>query len=131
MNRLKNTFIAMSVFSILFGCSQSKAIEGGLYYNQNKDGTYSVLKILKIDDRGVHVKLYSNQYPTPPTNVDEETLYMAGINSKPNETLGMEHLPLSNKSYQNLKATLFQQSTVKDEDLEGYKMWLSDKGGYF
>ena len=121
----------MSVLSILFGCSQSKLVDGGLYCIQNKDGSYSVLKILKLNRQGVHVSVYSNQYSTPPIKVDEATLYMAGVNSKPDETMGMGHVPLSNKSFQNWKATFLQQSTVKNEELEGYKMWLDDKGGYF
>jgi hypothetical protein len=124
-------FLAMSLLSILFGCSRSKLVVGGLYYTQNENASYSVLKILKLDDQGVHVRLYSNQFASPPTRVDESTLYMAGVDHKPNETLGMGHAPLSRKSFAGWKATFFQQSTVKDEELEGYKMWVEAKGGYF
>ena len=130
-NHLTITFLAMSLLSILFGCSRSKLVEGGLYYTQNENASYSVLKILKLDDQGVHVRLYSNQFSSPPTKVDESALYMAGVDHKPNETLGMGHVPLSKKSFAGWKATFFQQSTVKDEELEGYKMWLEAKGGYF
>jgi hypothetical protein len=89
------------------------------------------MKILKLDENGVHVRLYSNQYQTPPVKVDESSLFMAGVDHKPNETLGMGHLPLSKKSFEGWNATFFQQSNVKDEELEGYKMWLEGKGGYF
>jgi hypothetical protein len=127
------TLIAMSLLSFLLGCSQSgpKLVEGGLYYTQNENGSYSVLKILKLDDGGVHVRLYSNQFSTPPAKVDESILYMVGVDRKPNETLGMGHAPISKQSFVGWKAVLFQQSAVKDDELEGYKMWLEAKGGYF
>ena len=121
----------MGLLSILFGCSRSKLSEGGLYYTPTENGAYSVLKILKLDEQGVHVRLYSNQFSTPPNKVDESTLFMAGVDRKPNETLGMGHAPLSKKSFEGWKATFFQQSAVKEEELEGYKMWLEAKGGYF
>ena len=131
MNRLKTAFITVSLFSVIFGCSQSKPVEGGLYYIKNENGSYSVLKILKLDEQGVHVRLYSNQYSKQPVKVDETSLYMAGVDRKPSETLGMGHAPLSKKSFEGWKATFFQQSTVKPEELDGYNMWLEAKGGYF
>lgn len=124
----------MSLLSFLFGCSPSKQaelMEGGLYYTQKENGSYSVLKILKVENRGVHVRLYSNQFDAPPSKVDESALYMVGVDHKPNETLGMGHAPLSRKSFESWKATFFQQSAVKDDELDGYKMWLEAKGGYF
>ncbi len=127
------TLLTMGLLSFLLSCSQSgsKLVEGGLYYTQNENGSFSVMKILKLDDGGVHLRLYSNQFSTPPANVDESTLYMAGVDRKPNETLGMGHAPISKRSFEGWKAVFFQQSTVKDEELEGYKMWLEAKGGYF
>jgi hypothetical protein len=132
-SHITTAILAMSFLSFLLGCSPSKQaelMEGGLYYTQ-KGGSYSVLKILKVDDWGVHVRLYSNQFDAPPSKVDESVLYMAGVDHKPTETLGMGHLPLSKKSFDGWNATFFQQSTVKDEELEGYKTWLEAKGGYF
>jgi hypothetical protein len=130
-NRITIAILTMSLLSILFGCSRTKLSEGGLYYTKTENGAYSVLKILKLDEQGVHVRLYSNQFPSPPSKVDEATLFMAGVDHKPNETLGMGHAPLSKKSFEGWKATFFQQSTVKEEELEGYKMWAEAKGGYF
>lgn len=125
--------VTMSFLGFLLGCSQSgsKLVEGGLYYIQNQNGSYSVLKILKVDDGGVHVRLYSNQFSTPPTKVDESRLYMAGVDRKPDETLGMGHAPISKRSFAGWKAVFFQESVVKDDELEEYKMWLDAKGGYF
>lgn len=121
----------MGLLSFLAGCSNSNPIEGGLYYTPSDKGGYSILKILKIDDQGVHVRIYSNKYIEPPKKIDESTLYMAGRDRKPEESLGMGHLPISKKNFNGWKAKFIQQSTVKDEELDGYKMWLDAEGGYF
>lgn len=123
--------IFMGLLSFLAGCSRPQLVEGGIYYTPGEKGGYSVLKILKLDDRGVHVRLFSNQFSEPPKKIDESALYMAGMNRKPGETLGMGHAPVSKQSFVGWKATFVQQSTVKEEELEGYKMWLEGKGGYF
>jgi len=123
--------IIMGLLASLFGCSRPNWVEGGLYCTRNENGSYSVLKILKIDDGGFHVRLYSNQFSKPPQKVDESTLYMAGMDRKPNERLGMGHYPVSKKSFLGWGATFVQQSAVSAEELDGYKMWLDAKGGYF
>jgi len=123
--------IIMCFLTFLTGCSRAKLVEGGIYCTPGEKGGYSAFKILKLDDYGVHVRLYSNQFSEPPKKIDESTLYMAGINRKPSETLGMGHAPVSKKSFEGWKATFVQQSTVKEGELEGYKMWLEGKGGYF
>lgn len=123
--------ILMGFISFLVGCSRAKLIEGGIYYMAGEKGGYSALKILKLDDRGVHVRLYSNHFSEPPRKIDEITLYMAGMDRKPEETLGMGHAPVSKQSFEGWKAAFVQQSTVKEEELESYKMWFEEKGGYF
>lgn len=55
--------------------SDKVAIEGGLYSTQNEEGTFSIMKVLKVDDGGVHVRLYSNTFAARPTAVAESTLY--------------------------------------------------------
>ena len=105
--------------------------EGGIYYARNDDGTFSVLKILKLDDGGVHLRQYSNVWPAPPVSVDEATLYMAGMDRKPDEKLGMGHMPVSTKNFAGWNTKFVQQSSVSEQELEGYKMWLEANGGYF
>ena len=129
--RIAFIIVIMGLFASLFGCSRPGLVEGGLYYTRKENGSYFVLKILKTDELGVHVRLYSNQFSEPPKRIDESTLYMAGIDRKPNEALGMGHAPLSRKSFEGWKATFFQKSTVNAAELDGYKMWLEAKGGYF
>jgi hypothetical protein len=56
---------------------------------------------------------------------------MAGQDRKPDEGLGMGHVPLSKKTFLAWNARFFQQSTVTEAELEGYKIWLEAQGGYF
>jgi hypothetical protein len=72
---VRHIFMA-GLFTAVCACSPSKWIEGGLYSTPNENGSYAILKILKIDDAGVHVRLYSNQYPQHPADVDETKLYI-------------------------------------------------------
>lgn len=84
-----------------------------------------------MDNHGVHVRIYSNVYPTPPAQIDESTLYMAGLDKREDEPLGMGHLPIFNETFSSWGAEFVQQSSVAAEELEGYQMWLEVEGGYF
>lgn len=131
-NKVKLLLIVfMGLLSFLTGCSRAKLVEGGLYATPGEKGGYSVFKILKLDDRGVHVRLFSNHFSARPKIVDESTLYLAGMDRKSGESLGMGHAPISNRSFADWQVTFVQQSTVKEEELAGYKMWLEANGGYF
>jgi hypothetical protein len=121
----------MGLFSFLTGFSRPEPVTGGIYYTQTEEGDYSVLKILKLDDHGVHVRLYSNRFVAPPQEVNEGMLYMAGMDRKPGESPGMGHIPVSKKGFQGWSAIFVQQSTVNEEELEGYQIWLDARGGYF
>lgn len=123
--------LIMGFLTFFFGCSRQQLVEGGIYCTPGENGGFSVLKILKLDDGGVHVRLYSNHFVAPPTKIDESTLCMAGMNRKPGEQMGMGHAPISKRSFAGWKAVYIQQSSVKKEELEGYAMWLEAKGGYF
>jgi hypothetical protein len=105
--------------------------EGGVYSVKEEDGTYGAIKILKIDDQGVHIRQYSNQFLERPASVDSSTLYMAGIHRKPNEKLGLGHTPISNESFANWQIQLIHVEPTTDEELEGYEYWKEENGGYF
>ena len=126
------------LFAVLFGTAVATSsavagqwLEGGLYVTAQESGGFVPLKILKVDDHGVHVRIYSNVYPEPPAHIDESTLYMAGVDKREDEPLGMGHLPVSNETFSGWGASFVQQSSVSVEELEGYQMWQEAEGGYF
>ena len=116
----------------VFACRAEPAyVEGGLYSVPQENGKYIVVKILKADRGGVHVRSYSNLFDQRPRDVDESKLYMAGIDHKPSEALGMGHLPVARESFRHWDARLIKVVRVRDEELEGYRMWVDAKGSYF
>ena len=127
------TFVMALLLSALTGCtSKTKGLkEGGFYSIKNDNGTYSVLKLLKVENAGVHVRIYSNQFDEVPTKVDETTLVMVGLNHKKTETLGIADQPMAGETFENLHATFVQQSTVSAAELEGYNTWKVANGKYF
>jgi len=127
------TFVMALVLSALTGCSSKTAglKEGGIYAIKNANGSYSVLKLLKVESKGVHVRIYSNQFDALPTKVDETTLVMVGLNHKPTETLGVADQPMAGETFGTLQATFVQQSTVSASELEGYETWKKANGQYF
>ena len=103
----------MTVLSRLCGrrgdkWTEPRWVAGGLYWTQNDNGSYSVLKILDVSPNGVQVCLYSDQWRTPPTEVNERLLHIVSANKSPHETLGIGHAALSNRSFEAWKATFFQ-----------------------
>ena len=127
-------FVAALLVSALTGCSPSKTgglKEGGIYAFKNDNGSYSVLKLLKVESDGVHAKIYSNQFDAPPTQVDESKLIIVGLQHKENETLGVTDAPIKGEIFQNYKATFVQQGTVTPQELEGYNQWKKAGGKYF
>lgn len=130
---MKLMLIVKGVCSLLIRRIGMRVIEGGLYSTSTpaENGGYRVLKILKVDHKGVHVRFYSNQFDQAPVKIDENTLYMVGADRKPNEALGVGHLPISKMKFATWGVRFVQQSTVTEDELDGYRMWLADKGGYF
>ena len=123
--------LVSAAFLMLTACAQSNWKEGGLYSVEGDNGGFSMVKILKLDSAGVHIRAYSNRFSKRPTDIDVSTLYMAGINRKPDEELGMGHLPLSRESFSGWRPELIRVVPVEPTELEGYEIWKEAKGGYF
>jgi hypothetical protein len=128
---MKLMFTGINALFSLISCHSNQVIEGGLYYTPGENGGYAVLKVLKVDPKGVHVRIYSNRYDQAPAKIDESTLYMASLDQKPDEEPGMGHAPLSKRTFKAWNVKFIQQSTVTEAELEGYRIWLEAKGGYF
>jgi hypothetical protein len=106
-------------------------IEGGLYAMKAGGGEgYRVLKILKIDEKGVHIRLYGKRLAAIPTRIDESSLYVNGPEGGQEGRAGVGHLAVSKSSFSEWDVRFIQQSSVSAQELEGYRVWLADKGGY-
>ena len=98
---------------------------GGLYSVDDGDGTFSVVKILVLDDSAVHIAIYVNKFPTRPTTIDPSALTFGSIDDEnvEDEGIGMMHLPLSREVFERDRPVFISQTSVTAEELEGYNMW--------
>lgn len=132
------TILSGKVFAALFGPAGATSpvvacrwLAGGLYVAPHESGGFVPLKILALDNHGVHVRIYSNVYPAPPARIDEPALYMAGVDKRQDEPLGVGHLPISRDSFSGWGVRFVQQSLLVAEELQGYRVWLDAEGGCF
>jgi len=107
----------------------SKSIQvGGLYATQDKDGSWRVMKVLAVDDFAVHLRSYANKFPEQPKDVDPAKLSLGGL--KDPAGFGIGHFPLAKEGFFKDNPVLIKVGPVKDEELEGYKLYLEAmKGG--
>ncbi|MEC7118600.1 MAG: hypothetical protein VXW65_01685 [Pseudomonadota bacterium] len=104
--------------------------EGSLYVVPQESRQLKVLKVLKLDSHGAHIRMYSNLLDDFPDEIDQTMLWIAGRDDLGAE-LGMGHLPIS---YQTLSAwglRRIQHGHVSEDELEGYHVWQEAEGGYF
>ena len=121
--------VAVVLLNLACVMKHSELKVGGLYSVDDGKGNYRVAKLLALDDSAVHIRLYKNKYPSRPQTVDSSTLSLGAIHDK--DGFGMGHLPLSRKAFADWQPVFIFQSSVTDEELEGYKMWKENHGGVF
>jgi hypothetical protein len=101
----------------------NKSIEvGGLYVTKNKDGSWRVMKVLVIDEKAVHLRSYANKFPEQPKDIDPATLTVGHINDPGG--FGIGHFPLSKEGFFEDDPVLIKVVPVKEEELDGYKLYL-------
>jgi hypothetical protein len=88
---------------------------GGIYISKNKDSTYSATKIIAMDDFAVHIRIYQNKFKTRPSQLSSDTLKVL-----------IGHAPLDKNGFLSDKPELITVETVKDAELEGYKIYLEE-----
>ena len=103
----------------------------GSYFSiANEESGYSIAKILTTDFSGVHISLYSNHYQKRPEKVIPEDLVINSMNDITNRP-GAFHIPLLYESFEDWEPEFIMNGTVSEGELEGYKIWKEEKGGYF
>ena len=131
--------------------SRQRPLEPGAYYAVRYDETcYKVLKVLAVDEAqgkpyGVHIRLYGRRFEQPPAKVgNPEDLDMsAKMPSGESPTIGamlaaldpaemtMGHLPYTYEAFLHMEPVFIQSGTVEEAELEGYRIWKADSGGYW
>jgi hypothetical protein len=86
---------------------------GGLYISKDKDGMYSISKILVIEVEGVHVRMYSDKFKTKPSAISSDSLHVL-----------IGHAPMRKEGFLLDKPELLKVEPVAGAELEGYEMYL-------
>lgn len=138
MHYLRFAIICFTTLMAVCGCSKEgsapvakddKSIQvGGLYATQGKDGSWRVMKVLAVDEHAVHLRSYANKFPEQPKDVDPAKLTLGGL--KDPAGFGIGHFPLAKEGFFNDNPVLIKVVPVKEDELEGYKLYLEAmKGG--
>lgn len=120
--KMKNISKLLSIVGVfvMIGCSstgsENKAndlVIGGLYISQNEDGSFGVSKILALDEFAVHVRMYSDEFETKPSDLNSTDL-----------TFLIGHAPMAKEGFLLDKPELLKVEKVSEEELEGYNYYL-------
>jgi len=108
--------------------------DGGTYaageiYSIEDEKGFKIAKVLTVDEKAVHVRLYKNVFPQRPTQVDPKSLTLGKADDPDGFSIG--HLPLSKSLFASWHPVLIMRTTVSEEELEGYREWKKAGGGVF
>lgn len=101
-------------------------IEGALYIT-GVTGPFEILKVLKVEPGIVHIRIYKNKFDQVPGKIDLGSLMLGTIHDK--DGFGVGHLPLSDQEFSSWKPRFLQSALVLPEELDGYEIWKTSKGG--
>lgn len=82
---------------------------------------FRVAKILRADERAVHVRLYTETFWNRPVAVKPDELTLGGIHD---DAYGIGHLPLAREEFELWDPVVIEHGTVGPEELEGYELWV-------
>lgn len=116
----------MEVFRKIF--REAFCVEEGAYF-WTPCGEVDLIKVLKKDDEGFHVRLYSNSFPSKPTALDASSLFFS--KDQVSGRRGIGHIPISKERFFAWGPTHVANGEVSEEELDGYRQWKDDSGGYF
>ena len=98
--------------------SSRLSCQAGELYSIPLQGEFGILKILKVDTKGIHVCLYSNLYKKCPSKINEKELFI-----NPKDTSATPHAPLTYSSMKLWRPSFLQDSEVRREELNSYFYW--------
>src|SRR6476660_769648 len=105
---------------------QSALFEGG-YYSIVDGETFSVAKVLKLEEETVHIRLYKQLFLQRPRSIDPGALTLGTIHDK--DGFGMGHLPLRLATFLDSEPMFLAHAEVTAQELEGYNFWTESADG--
>jgi hypothetical protein len=90
-------------------------------------GTHKIVKVLAVDRRAVHIRVYKNRFPRRPFRVNTAALELGSIHDS--DGFGFGHLPLSRAMFGGWSPARIQREQVDEQELDGYRAWQELNGG--
>ena len=118
-----STLLAVLVVMLISSCSRTddSIVVDGYYASKNEDGTFSVSKVLAVDDLAVHVRIYKNRFPALPEQLDTSVLSLGRLGEPGG--FGIGHAPIAREGWL-ASHTFLKKEPVREEELEGYRYYL-------
>ena len=101
---------------------------GQVYCYKTESGKYKVMKILKVGI-GIHIRIYQDAFKMFPKEVSIPKLKLEFSEEKDGFSIG--HMPVTYFMFMKYNPIFIKKENVNDEEMEGYKEWKSQNGGYF
>lgn len=95
------------------------------------DGEIGVMKLLAVDRAGVHGRVYVQRFASRPADADAGELTLAPLSLEGDQPFSIGHIPLSRGTFAGWEPVLMGERPVSDDELDGYRMWREENGGYF
>jgi hypothetical protein len=96
-------------------------------------GGFRIAKVLAVDDRAVHIRLYKNKYASRPAEpIDPSALTLGGITDT--DGFGIGHMPITAALFRAWRPEPVRTTTptpVTQDELDGYREWQEGGGGAF
>lgn len=114
----------------LISCSREKNTEikeGGIYSINSGDGDIGIVKVLVHEEETIHIRIYKDRFKQRPKKINPKKLTLGSIND-PDGGFGIGHLPIRTSEFLSWIPKLAVESSVTEDELEGYKMWKEGSG---
>jgi hypothetical protein len=97
------------------------------------DSGFAVLRVLAVDSRCVHVRLYKQRFSALPRELDltELSLGVFKTDGTASDPFSIGHLPLTREGLGLSGPVRIFHRPVLGDELDGYQIWLESRGGYF
>jgi hypothetical protein len=92
------------------------------------DDGYAAAKLLHVDRRGVHLRLYAERWEDPPDEVDAWRL---GLGTTATGSRGVGHVPMTRRAFGAAHPAFARLAMIGPAERAGYREWLEAGGGYF